>query len=100
MKGKAATYLAAGRHHDAMLSLLRRCNRARASRRGMLRELATSCATIGREDEARAWLALALALDPLDAEAQARPLPRLRPAPTESARKRRRRRPRPSSRNN
>ena len=43
----------------------------------LFRKLGEACASDGRQDEARAWLALALAHDPLDAEAQ-RALFRLR----------------------
>ena len=62
-----------------------RCSRScdRRNRRGadrdveLFRKLGEACASDGRPDEARAWLALALAHDPLDAEAQ-RALFRLR----------------------
>jgi hypothetical protein len=61
-----------------MFSLLERARNPGANRdAALIRQLGEACASDGRQDEARAWLAVALALDPLDAEAQ-RALFRLR----------------------
>ncbi len=80
-EAKAKPYLEAARRHDAMFSLLRRAQGPGANHDvALFREMGGACASDGREDEARAWLALALARDPLDAEVQ-RALFRLRAGP-------------------
>ncbi len=77
-EAKAKPYLEAARRRDAVFSLLERARNPGANHDvALFRQLGEACASEGREDEARAWLALALARDPLDAEAQ-RALFRLR----------------------
>jgi tetratricopeptide (TPR) repeat protein len=61
----------AARNLDRLNTLLQRARAGEAQRNpSLLRELGTTCASLHRNDEARAWLELAITGDPLDREAQ------------------------------